>query len=54
MNDPKWTPTEIAYFLPGSGKGWKRAIPKTERAFDKLVEKLIGEGAVMEFSTVGK
>jgi len=44
----EFKPQEVAYYLPGSGKGWTRKIVKTERAMDKLIEKLNEQGAVIE------
>jgi len=39
----KFVPQEVAYRIPGSE--WKRKVCKTERAFDKLIEKLNEQGA---------
>lgn len=41
----EFKPQEVAYHLRGSGKGWVRKVVKTERAFDKLIDKLNEQGA---------
>lgn len=39
----EFIPQEIAYRLPG--REWARKVCKTERSFDKAIEKLIDRGA---------
>lgn len=51
MNDKQiqeWKLTEIAYRLPGGT--WKRATPKTRRAFCKKVADLVTAGAEVRLS----
>ena len=40
-----FVPQEVAYFLPGSGKGWRKKTVRTAAALAKLLEKLADEGA---------
>ncbi len=42
----KFVVQEVAYRIPGSE--WKRKVCKTERAFDKLLEKLGEQGAEIQ------
>jgi len=40
---PEFVAQEIAYRLPG--REWSRKVCKTERSFDKAIEKLSDKGA---------
>lgn len=42
-NAPCFTPQEVAYRQPG--KSWKRRVAATEAALDKLISRLIDQGA---------